>query len=192
VVLGAGASYRARMSDEAAAPDGPPRTPVIRPDGRVDPPEAGPERDVVGGVLDFLRGTVVMKARGLSDEQARAAACPPSTLTVAGIIGHLTAVERFWFAIDFAGQDLPHPWTPEDPHGAFAPEGTLDELIAAYEAECARSRGIVSANGLDELARSEGMDFSLRYAVAHMIEETGRHCGHLDLLREALDGTTGE
>lgn len=180
------------MSDEATAPEHPAPVPVIRPDGRVDPPEAGPERYVVGGVLDFLRGTVVLKARGLTDEQARTAACPPSTLTVAGLLGHLTAVERFWFAIDFDGQELPHPWTADDPRGGFTAEGTLEELIAAYEAECARSREIVSANGLDELARSEGMEFSLRYAVAHMIEETGRHCGHLDLLREALDGTTGE
>ena len=74
------------------------------------------------------------------------------------------------------------------------PDGTtLADLLAAYEAECERSRGDRrGANDLDELARGDGVDFSLRYAVAHMVEETGRHCGHLDLLREALDGTTGE
>ena len=108
---------------------------------------------------------------------------------------HLTLVERFWFAIDFDGQDLPHPWSEDDPgDGGFGvpDDVTLADLLAGYEAECARSRHVVAAHDLDELARGEGMDFSLRYALAHMIEETGRHCGHLDLLREALDGTTGE
>ena len=168
--------------------------PALRPDGRVEPPQAAPERDVLGGVLDFLRGTVVLKARGLTEDQARTAASPPSTLTVAGVVSHLTAVERFWFAIDFDGQPLEHPWTPDDPHGGFpvADDVTLAQLLEAYEAECARSRDVVGAHDLDELARGEGMEFSLRYALTHMVEETGRHCGHLDLLREALDGTTGE
>ena len=168
--------------------------PVLRPDGRPDPPEAAPERDVVEGVLDFLRATVVMKARGLSEEQARTAASPPSVLTVAGVLSHLTAVERSWFAIDFDGQDLPQPWTDDDPHGCF-PVGddvTLTDLLARYEAECVRSRAVVAAHDLDEIARGDGMEFSLRYVLVHMVEETARHCGHLDLLREALDGTTGE
>jgi hypothetical protein len=161
---------------------------------RPEPPHAGPERDVLNGFLDFLRSAVVVKASGLTDAQARTAACPPSTLTVAGLVSHLTAVERFWFSIDFAGEDLPHPWTPDDPHGGFrvADDVGVEELVAAYEAECERSRRIVRANDLDELCRGEGMDFSLRYVVTHLIEETGRHAGHLDLLREALDGHVGE
>lgn len=169
-------------------------SPVIRPDGRPDPPQAAPERYVLEGVLDFLRATVVMKARGLTDEQARTSACPPSDLTVAGVVQHLTGVERFWFAIDFAGAELPHPWSEDDPHGGFAVDDAtaLEDLLTAYEEECGRSRQVVRANDLDELARAEGMDFSLRYAVTHLVEETARHCGHLDLLREALDGTTGE
>lgn len=172
-----------------------PRPDRLRPDGRTDPPGSGPERDVLGGVLDFLRGTVALKARGLDEDQARRPAVPPSTMTVAGIVRHLTLVERFWFAIDFDGQDLPHPWTEEEPgDGGFGvpDDVTLEDLLAGYEAECVRSRHVVAAHDLDELARGEGMDFSLRYALAHMVEETARHCGHLDLLREALDGTTGE
>ncbi len=86
-------------------------------------------------------------ASGLIDAQARTAACPPSALTVAGVVAHLGGVERSWFAIDFAGDDLPRPWTSEDPHGEF---------------------------------------------VTHLIGETARHCGHLDLLRDALDVTRRE
>ena len=173
------------MSDPAAAQ---------RPDDRPEPSRAVPERDTLGGVLDHLRATVLLKARGLTDTQARTAACPPSTLTVAGIVAHLSGVERFWFAIDFAGDDLPHPWTPEDPHGGFEPDPAtgIDALLYTYELECARSRHVVRANDLDELSRGDVPDFSLRYAVTHLIQETARHCGHLDLLREALDGTTGE
>lgn len=167
----------------------------IRPDGRPDPREAAPERDVLGDVLDFLRSTVELKAAGLTESQARTAAVPPSPLTVAGVVQHLMLVERFWFAIDFDGQDLPHPWTDVEPgDGGFvvADDVTLAEVLDGYRAECERSRHVVRANDLAELARADGMEFSLRYAVTHMIEETARHCGHLDLLREALDGTTGE
>ncbi|WP_380164060.1 DinB family protein [Jannaschia sp. R86511] len=167
----------------------------VRPDGRPDPRQAAPERDVLGDVLDFLRATVELKAAGLTETQARTAAVPPSTLTVAGVVRHLMLVERFWLAIDFDGQDLPHPWTEDDPgDGGFlvADGATLAEVLDGYRQECERSRAVVRAHGLDEPARGPGMEFSLRYAVTHLIEETARHCGHLDLLREALDGTTGE
>jgi hypothetical protein len=65
-------------------------------------------------------------------------------------------------------------------------------VVVAYQAECQRSREIVAVASLEDRARGEGMTFRLRYALAHMIEETARHCGHLDLLRESLDGQTGE
>lgn len=161
---------------------------------RVRPPEQGDERVVLQGVLDLVRGAVVRKASGLTEEQARTAAVPTSTLTAAGIVKHLTGVERFWFSIDFANLDLEHPWPEDDRHGAFAvtAEETIDGLVAAYRAECERSTASVAAYGLDELARAEDMDFMLRYAYAHMIEETARHAGHPDLIREALDGSTGQ
>ena len=157
------------------------------------PPEQGDERVVLQGVLDFARGAVVRKASGLTEEQARTAASPPSTLTAAGIVKHLTGVERFWFSIDFADLDLEHPWPEDDRHGAFAvtDDETIDGLVEAYRAECARSDASVAPYGLDEVARAADMDFVLRFAYAHMIEETARHAGHLDLIREALDGTTG-
>ncbi|GIH06446.1 hypothetical protein Rhe02_45130 [Rhizocola hellebori] len=160
---------------------------------RVRPPEAAPERETVTGLLDFLRATVVLKVSGLTDEQAFSASVPPSTLTPAGLIKHLTGVERFWFSIDFADADLPWPWGDENP-GAFLlePTDTIVELVAAYEAECARSNSVISSYGLDDMARAADMNFNLRYALMHMVEETARHCGHLDLLRERIDGVTGE
>lgn len=163
-------------------------------DTRPRPPQDGTERETLEGLLDFLRATVVMKVDGLTDEQAFAAPVPPSTLTPAGLVKHLTGVERFWFSIDFAGHDLPWPWTEEDPHGAFvlADDDTLAGLVANYLTECQRSRAAIAGSALDDRARGEDMTFTLRYALAHMVEETARHCGHLDLLRERIDGTTGQ
>jgi hypothetical protein len=161
---------------------------------RVRPDEDADERGTLTGLLDFLRGTVESKLAGLTDEQAFARPVSPSALTPGGVVKHLTGVERFWFAIDFAGREIDWPWTEEDPHGCFpiAPGDTVDGLLAAYRGECARSREIVAAAELDERAHSDGMTFTLRYALAHLIEETARHAGHLDLLREATDGQVGE
>jgi len=88
---------------------------------------------------------------------------------------------------------VPWPWPDDDPHGNFPldPTDTLASVVADYLDECERSRDAVAGASLDEIARSEGMDFNLRYALVHMIEETARHCGHADLLRESIDGATG-
>ena len=145
-------------------------------------------------MLDFLRDTVVHKVTGLTDEQAFSRPVPASELTPAGLVKHLTAIERFWFTIDFAGSDTEWPWTDDDPHGNFplSPDDTLAAIVATYRAECARSRQIVAGADLEDLAQGEDMTFNLRYALTHLIEETGRHAGHLDLLRESIDGTAGE
>lgn len=161
---------------------------------RVRPTEVGDERATLTELLDFLRATVVMKTCGLSDEAAASRPVPASALTIAGVIKHLAGVERFWFSIDYAGHLLPWPWPEDDPHGCFPlePGDTLAAIVADYQAECARSRTAIGDDPLDSFARSDGMNFTLRYALAHMIEETARHCGHLDLLRESIDGVAGE
>ena len=166
----------------------------VEPVSRQRPPEDALERETLTGLLDFLRATVVNKVAGLSDEEAFSAHVPPSTLTPAGIVKHLAGVERFWFSIDFAGEDLPWPWPDDDQHGAFAidPGDSLAGLVEVYLEECERSRKVVADAALDDPARGLDMAFNLRYALAHMIEETARHCGHLDLLRERVDGLTGE
>jgi Protein of unknown function (DUF664) len=166
----------------------------VAPVPRTRPPEAGGEREILTGLLDFLRATVVNKVSGLTDDQAFSTPVSSSELTPAGVVKHLTGVERFWFSIDFAGADLPWPWPEDDPHGNFplSPGDTLAGIVADYMTECDRSRKAIQAESLDELARAEGMNFNLRYALAHMIEETARHCGHLDILRERIDGSAGE
>lgn len=137
---------------------------------------------------------MVNKVAGLSDEDAVKRSVPPSTLTAAGVVRHLTGVERFWFSIDFAGDDVVWPWTEDEPHGNFrlGHGETLASIVAEYRTECDRSRDVVASADLDDVARGQGMAFTLRYAIVHMIEETARHCGHLDLIRERIDGSTGE
>ena len=161
---------------------------------RVPPPRGGSEREILTGMLHYVRTAIVRKAEGLTEAQARLAPVPPSTMTPAGLVKHLTGTERFWFSIDFAGLDLEHPWPEDDQHGAWAlaETDTLAALIEAYRAECGRSDASVAGYDLDDPARAEGMDFQLRYAYAHMIQETARHAGHLDLLREVIDGTRGQ
>jgi hypothetical protein len=91
----------------------------VAPVPRTRPPESGGERELLTGLLDFLRATAVNKVSGLTDEQAFSAPVTSSELTPASVVKHLTGVERFWFSIDFAGADLPWPWPEDDPHGNF-------------------------------------------------------------------------
>src|SRR5689334_20555901 len=99
----------------------------VQPLPRQRPPVDATERATLTGMLDFLRATVVTKVAGLTDAQASQCPVPPSTLTPAGLVKHLTGVERFWFSIDFGGADLEFPWTDDNPHGNFplAPGDTL-------------------------------------------------------------------
>jgi len=164
------------------------------PTPRVRPPERANEWDTLTGMLDFLRATVVHKVSGLTDEQSVSRPVPASELTPAGLVKHLSGTERFWFSIDFAGLDLEWPWPDDDRHGNFPlrPGDTLAAIVAEYQAECDRSRAAIAGAGLDDMARGEDMDFNLRYALTHMVEETARHCGHVDLLRESIDGQRGQ
>jgi hypothetical protein len=161
---------------------------------RTRPVEDADEWTTLTSMLDFLRATVVMKVEDLSHEQAAATPVPPSTLTLAGVVKHLSATERFWFSIDFAGLDIAWPYPDGDPSGNFPLEegDTLDAIVEEYARECERSRAAIVGAGLDDKAKGKDMDFNLRYAFVHMIEETARHCGHLDLLREVTDGRTGQ
>lgn len=165
----------------------------VQPVPRSRPLQTGPERAMLESMLDTYRATVVNKVAGLSDEQAFRTAVPPSTLTPATVVKHLTGTERFWFSIDFANLDVPWPWTDDDLHGNFRidPSDSLAAIVAAYLEECESSRRAIRDADLDDPARGEDMEFTLRFALLHMIEETARHCGHLDLLREATDGVVG-
>lgn len=158
---------------------------------------SGSERDQLNGFLDFLRSAIVLKAGGLTDEQARAQHVPSRLTTVAGIVGHLTYVESYWFGVVLAGRT--DPWSErlaDDPDAEFvaAMSTPVNDLITAYEKQCADSRDIVAKLGLgaEVTHKRSGKRLSVRWVLMHMIEETGRHAGHLDLLRELTDGSVGE
>ncbi|WP_157987486.1 DinB family protein [Jiangella endophytica] len=159
---------------------------------RVVPPLRADEREALILRLDFLRETVVNNVAGLSLVQATTAPVAPSTLTPAGIVRHLIGVERWWFAFTFAAlPEVTDPWAGDDGGFELAPGESLATVVRSYLAECARSNEIVTAHSLDDVAGRDGHDFDLRYAVLQLVEETARHCGHLDLLREAIDGAAG-
>jgi hypothetical protein len=169
--------------------------PTAPPDTRTQPPETGAERALLDGFLDFHRDTLLWKCAGLTDEQLRTRAVPTSALTLLGMLRHLTEVERGWFF-----DHLPHEATPiyfsED-----APDDDFDaldsvpvaEVVARYRAEVDRIRQEIASVPLDhEYTDRRGHTFSLRWVYIHMIEEYARHNGHADLIREAIDGVTGE
>lgn len=163
---------------------------------RPEPPFAGPEKEVLSGFLDFLRGTILCKLDGLSDDDLRRPH-DPSGMTLLGMVKHLADVERSWFREVFLGEDLSHLWDGDDPgkYWRIEPGETTDEILAFYNAEVARAREIVADADLDTLAgapQESTPGLQLRWIVAHMIEETARHCGHADLIRESIDGQTGE
>lgn len=160
-----------------------------------DPPLAGDERSTLEGFLDFQRAVIIRKAEGISLEDATRAATP-SSLTLLGMVKHLAYAERWWFRMCFAGEDAPHISTDQDPDADFRvePGETAEEIIDLYRAEIARSREITKAAGLDDMAvRTARLGrMSLRWILVHMIEETARHAGHADIIREAIDGATGD
>jgi hypothetical protein len=169
---------------------------------RRDPGVQADEMTALCQFLDFHRDTMLMKVEGLTKEQL-AVRLPSSELTLAGLVKHLALVEDDWFQKDMLGREMPEPWLSApfdddrdwDFHSAL--DDTPEELVALYNAACERSRAVVREVGdLDALGvakdRQEGIEFSLRWIMLHMIEETARHNGHADLLRENIDGVTGE
>ncbi|RII08561.1 DinB superfamily protein [Streptomyces sp. YIM 130001] len=160
-------------------------------------PAAFDERSLLTTMLGYARATAVAKCEGLAAEGASAAPLPGSPLTtVGGIVNHLRWVEHWWFEVIFLGEPDVGPWTDDDPDrelrlGAQLP---LAEVIAEYEAAAARHDAIIAAAGLDATAKHpirDGTHVTLGWILLHMIEETARHNGHLDILRELADGTTG-
>jgi uncharacterized damage-inducible protein DinB len=164
---------------------------------RAMPPLQADERSTLEGWLDFYRATVVGKAEGLSDEQLRTAAVPPSPLTLLGLVQHLAEVERNWFRRVLLGEDVaPIYGPPAEPTGQdggfdLAEDATSAAARATWEDEVAQSRANCAARGLDETSPFMGGQVTLRWVYSHMIAEYARHAGHADLLRERIDGATG-
>jgi len=151
--------------------------------------------------LDFHRSTLLLKCQGLADDQLRLQSVPPSTLSLLGLVRHMTDVERGWFRRTLAGEEAPRLYrTAEDPDGDFAGVATADtgETFKIFERECQLARqAVAAAPDLDAFGRADGrrggvrQPFTLRWILVHMIEEYARHNGHADLLRERIDGATG-
>ncbi|HEX6452685.1 MAG TPA: DinB family protein [Trebonia sp.] len=168
---------------------------------RKDPNPAAPERDALAQYLDYQRETILLKAEGLTQQQL-ATTIPTSDLTLAGILYHLALVEESWTEEDFSGLPAREPWNGvdwnADPDWEFRTATTLDPdaVRQRYRDACERSRVVAEkAVSLDELSEKplrSGARFTLRWMLLHLIEETARHAGHADLLREAIDGRTGE
>jgi uncharacterized damage-inducible protein DinB len=163
---------------------------------RTEPPLAGDERATLTGFLDYQRETLAWKCSGLDAEQLARRAMPPSTLSLLGIVRHMADVERGWFSRVAGAKREPHYYTEQDINldfdGAVADPDVASDAFATWKDEIERSRTGVSATELDATFRHRDRDFSLRWLLVHMIEEYARHNGHADLLREAIDGATGE
>jgi len=166
---------------------------------RADPPLIAGERPALEAWLDYHRQTLLFKCAGLTAEQLRQRAVPPSNLSLLGLVRHLAKVERIWFQQRLDGRDVPRLYTTVESHdGDF---DLIDEADAAadfatFATEVDAARQVAATHSLEDTFRNPRWDFEadtdLRWVYIHMIEEYARHNGHADLLRERIDGVTGD
>ncbi|MFB9775909.1 DinB family protein [Brevibacterium otitidis] len=164
-------------------------------------PNSGTELEVLTGFIDFSRSVLLRKTEGLSDQQLRTALAP-STMTLAGMLTHMAFVEDYWFGFRVAGRAPTEPWATapwesnNDWDWDLAADIPTAEARALFADSLARSREITA--GLADLSAPvakparEGEAWNVRWVLVHMIEEYSRHLGHADLIREHLDGSTGD
>jgi uncharacterized damage-inducible protein DinB len=157
------------------------------------------EKAVLAAYLDHYRTTFEMKCEGLDAEQLARRSVPPSSMSLLGLVRHLAAVEQSWFRRFIEGdRDLPRLYTSsgvrdEDFDGAVADPEVVAEAWRTWRGEVAHAREVYDAiDDLGALVGPEGNQGEVREIVVHMIEEYARHCGHVDLLRECIDGRTGQ
>jgi len=153
------------------------------------------ERSSLEAWLEYHRATLLRKCAGLEPEQLAIRSCAPSSLSLLGLVRHLTEVES-WFH-DFDGEPEGEWYSSEDdPDGGFdyLNPSRADEDLAAYHASVERARAAVNGHDLDDVSPGSDDDdpITLRWIYQHMIEEYARHNGHADLLRERIDGATGD
>ncbi|MFJ8192894.1 DinB family protein [Streptomyces sp. NPDC096094] len=166
---------------------------------RREPAVDADERTMLEGWLEYHRQTLARKCEGLTDAQLRTASVPPSTLSLMGLVRHMAEVERSWYRRVLADEDAdPIYYSDEDPDGEFrlTEADTWQEAYATWQAEIDVARRNAAGPGLDEPTRGRhrrtGERYTLRWIHTHMIEEYARHNGHADLIRESLDGATGD
>lgn len=147
--------------------------------------------------LNFLRTTAVNKIAGLEHAQAAMVPLPTSPfMSLTGVVKHLTAVERFWMSIVGGGSDLPPLWDDEDVNAEWriSADDTPAAVVAAYRAEWGRSEYALAGKPAGEAAKvaADGEERTVRWILSHVVQETARHVGHMDILRELADGARGE
>ena len=159
------------------------------------------ERSSLGAWLDYHRATLLWKVDGLTDEQLLTASTPPSPLNLMGLLRHMADNEVWWFSAVLAGEEVPASEYPsggpvdDTPDADLLPRAdeSIDRIRPLFVAACERSRQVFTrVPSLDETGDLRGTPVSARWVATHMLEEYARHNGHADLLREALDGATGE
>jgi uncharacterized damage-inducible protein DinB len=160
---------------------------VTRPEG----PLTGGERPMLQAVLDWHRATLLYKCQELTGEQLAERAIPPSELSLLGLIRHMTRVERIWFRQRFADEPVQNAYE-KDADFAVTEPGRAAADYARLTEEWRLADAAAANASLDATFTSNGETMSLRLLYLHMIEEYARHIGHADLLRERIDGATGE
>ena len=174
------------------APDAPWGAPA-----RIAPPGVANERSALAAFLDYHRATFLTKCAGLDGEQLARQSCPPSSLSLLGLLRHLCDVERSWLRRSLDGQVAPPLFhttdgNRDDQFDLVDPDRAAD-VLAVYRAEVDSSREIAARHELTETVTTRHGDVvSVRWILLHLIEEYSRHNGHADLLREAIDGVRGE
>ncbi|MEV0351802.1 DinB family protein [Nonomuraea sp. NPDC050680] len=166
-------------------------------DNRIPPPFIADERAMLTNWLDWHRETLAVKCDGLSEEQLRQRSAPPSALSLLGLVRHMAHVERSWYRGVLNGEDVPKLWGKDANQDADFDDvdtASADEAFKTWQAEIEHAREVSAAVPLDALGKQQrhGQDCSHRWILVHMIEEYARHNGHADLLREQIDGVTGE
>jgi uncharacterized damage-inducible protein DinB len=165
---------------------------------RADPDRIAEERTALEQWLDYHRTTLLMKCTGLTAEQLKRRAVPPSTLSLLGLVRHLTEVERWWFRMHAGGEQLDFPYDPDQNGADFddVADADAEANLSAYAEEIEAARRAVAGKALDLVVPSRAdhpeRTRDIRWIYLHMIEEYARHNGHADLLREAIDGATGD
>ena len=165
-------------------------------DDRPEADESWDERSLLLTMLRYTQQTAVEKVSGVSEELARATPLPTSPrMALANVLNHLRWVEWSWIHVDILDEPDQGPWTDENPDAEFdqGSELPIDEVIRLYEEEAAATREFFAAADLDALtARERKVPVTVRWVLLHLIEETARHNGHLDIMREMADGSVGD
>ena len=170
---------------------------VTPPDTRPQEPTVADEHTMLEGFLDLHRATLRWKCDGLDAEQLRRRSVEPSSMSLLGLVRHMTEVELSWFVRRFRGEQLaPVYYSDDNPDGDFddVDQADVAEAFSRYEAAIARCKEAAAGASLDDtfVHSRNGNTYQLRWLYLHMLEEYARHNGHADLLRERIDGATGE